>query len=105
MRVAPDCRQSQTARHEQLPLTSTSHPPSNKKQSTVSCTQARGPATIAPLVTTPANNNRTEERLISCRQQPAPPPINAAKMSPRISISPEPVLAAHAPSPPATGSH
>jgi hypothetical protein len=41
---------------------------------------------------------------ISCRQ-PAPPPCDAAKMSPRISICPEPVLAVHAPSQPATGSH
>jgi hypothetical protein len=39
-----------------------------------------------------------------CRQQLAPPPRDAAKMSPRISISPEPVLADHAPSPPAAGS-
>jgi hypothetical protein len=39
------------------------------------------------------------------RQQPAPPPRDAAKMSPRISIGPEPVLADHAPSPPAAGSH
>ncbi len=37
--------------------------------------------------------------------QTAPPPRDAAKMSPRISIGPEPVLAAHAPSPPAAGSH
>jgi hypothetical protein len=55
--------------------------------------------------TFPANNNRPEERRTSCRQQPAPPPSDAAKMSPRISIGPEPVLAAHAPSPPAAGSH
>jgi hypothetical protein len=41
----------------------------------------------------------------SCRQQPAPPHRNAAKMSPRISIGPEPVLAVHALSPPAAGSH
>jgi hypothetical protein len=40
-----------------------------------------------------------------CRQQLAPPPRDAAKMSPRISIGPEPVLAAHAPSLPAAGSH
>jgi hypothetical protein len=39
------------------------------------------------------------------RQQPAPPPCNAAKMSPRISVGPEPFLDAHAPSPPAAGSH
>ena len=41
----------------------------------------------------------------SCRQQLAPPPRDAAKMSPRITIGPEPVLAAHSPSPPAAGSH
>jgi hypothetical protein len=42
---------------------------------------------------------------MSCRQKSAPSPRDAAKMSPRISIGPEPVLAAHAPSPPAAGSH
>jgi hypothetical protein len=42
---------------------------------------------------------------MSCRQQTAPPLRDAAKMSPRISIGPEPVLAAYAPSPPAAGSH
>jgi hypothetical protein len=42
---------------------------------------------------------------MSCRQQLAPPLINAAKMSPRISICQEPVLADHAQSPPAAGSH
>ena len=41
-----------------------------------------------------------QEGWMSCRQQPAPPPHDAAKMSPRISTGPEPVLAAHAPSPP-----
>jgi hypothetical protein len=45
------------------------------------------------------------EETESCRQQPAPPPRDAAKMSPRIIIGPEPVLAAHTPSPPAAGSH
>jgi len=39
------------------------------------------------------------------RQQSAPPPRDAAKMSPRIRIGTEPVLAAHAPSPPAAVSH
>jgi hypothetical protein len=57
-------------------------------------TDAR-PADVAPHATPPANNNRTWERRMSCRQQPAPPPRDAAKMSPRISIGPEPVLAAH----------
>jgi hypothetical protein len=42
---------------------------------------------------------------MSCCQQQAPPPCDAAKMSPRIIIGPEPVLAVHAPSPPAAGSH
>jgi hypothetical protein len=64
------------------------------------------PAAAAPHDTSPANNNRSEERRISCCQQLAPPPCDAAKMSPRhISICSEPVLAAHAPSPPAAGSH
>ena len=86
-------------------------PPSNKKQSTGSCAPARGrgpepaqdrcaaphgrlraqpgpapaadrPAAAAPHDTSPANNNRPEERRTSCRQQPAPPPRDAAKMSP-----------------------
>ena len=42
---------------------------------------------------------------MSCRQQTGPPPCDAVKMSPRINIGPEPVLAAHAPSPPAVDSH
>jgi hypothetical protein len=107
---------------------------SNKTQSTASCAPARGrrpapaqdrraaphgrrraapgprprrrpPRRRSPTRhdTTPAN--RTEERRMSCHQQPAPPPRDAAKMSPRISIGPEPVLAAHAPPPPAAVSH
>jgi hypothetical protein len=63
------------------------------------------PAAAAPHDTSPANNNRPEEMRTSCCQQFAPPPIGAAKMSIRISIGPEPVLAANAPSPPAAGSH
>jgi hypothetical protein len=66
---------------------------------------AARPADTVPHDTSPANNNRPEEMRTSCSQQPAPPPRDAAKMSPRISIGPEPVLAAHAPSPPAAGSH
>ena len=62
------------------------------------------PAVAAPHDTSPSNNNRTEERKISCHQQPAPPPCDAAKMSPHISICPEPVLATHAQSPTAAGS-
>jgi hypothetical protein len=57
---------------------------------------AARPADAAPDDTFPANNNRPEEMRTSCRQQPAPPPRDAAKMSPRISIGPEPVLAVHA---------
>ena len=53
----------------------------------------------------PTSKKKKEERRISCRQQLAPPPCDAAKMSPRISIGPEPVLAAHAQSPSAAGSH
>jgi hypothetical protein len=66
---------------------------------------ASRPASAAPHDTSSANNNRQEEMRTSCHQQQAPPLIDAAKMSPRISISPEPVLATHAPSPPAAGSH
>jgi hypothetical protein len=66
---------------------------------------AARPAAATPHSTPPANNNRMEGRQMSCRQQPTPPPCDAAKMSPRISIGPEPVLVAHAPSPPAAGSH
>ena len=50
------------------------------------------PAAAAPHYTSPVNNNRQEERRTSCRQQPAPPQRDAAKMSPRISICPEPVI-------------
>jgi hypothetical protein len=42
MRAAPDCRPTQTARHDQQTRTSTSTPPSNKIQSTVICSPARG---------------------------------------------------------------
>jgi hypothetical protein len=56
------------------------------------------PAATTPHATPPANNNRMAGRQMSCPQQPAPPPRDAAKMSPRISIGPEPFLAADAPS-------
>ncbi len=46
------------------------------------------PAAAAPHDTSPANNNRTKARRTSCRQQQAPPLRDAAKMSPRISITP-----------------
>ena len=81
MRAAPDCRPPPTARHVSPPRSSTSHPP--QQQDAVHRELRPGPA--------PA-----QERRISCRQQPAPPPRDAAKMSPRIIIGPEPVLAAHA---------
>ncbi len=61
---------------------------------------AARPAAAAPHDTSLANNNRTKGRRISCRQKPTPPPRDATEMSPRINIGPEPVLAAHAPSPP-----
>jgi hypothetical protein len=67
------------------------------------------PAAARPAATTHdtprANNNRMAGRQMSCRQQTAPPPCDAAKMSPSISSCPETVLAVHAPSPPAAGSH
>ena len=53
---------------------------------------AARPAAAAPHDTSPDNNNRPEEMRTSCRQQPAPPLRDAAKMSPRISICPEPVI-------------
>ena len=135
MRAAPDCRPTQTAWHAQPPRTSTSHPPqqqdtvhsligpgtgkgaSDEAGPPCCATRpasglARGPppSPTAPfphphMPRTPSNNNRMEEGQMSCRQQQAPPPRDAAKMSPHISIGPEPVLAAHAPSPPAAGSH
>jgi hypothetical protein len=52
-----------------------------------------------------SHNDRMAGRRMSCRQQTAPPLLATAKMSLRISIGPEPVLAAHAPSPSAAGSH
>jgi len=66
--------------------------------------RAQPPPTPAPGVpppqphTTrpPTTTTRPEERRTSCRQQPAPPQRDAAKMSPRISIGPETVLADHA---------
>jgi len=57
---------------------------------------AARPAAAAPHDTSPANNNRSEEMRTSCRQQLAPPPSDEVKMSPRISIGPDPVLVAHA---------
>ena len=42
---------------------------------------------------------------MSCHQQTAPPQRDTVKMSPHISLCPETVLAAHAPSPPAAGRH
>jgi hypothetical protein len=41
---------------------------------------AARPAAVASHATPPANINRTEESRMSCRQQPAPPPRDAAKM-------------------------
>ncbi len=68
--------------------------------------RARGPPPPQPAPQTqphttrpPDNNNRMEEGRMSCRQQPAPPHSNAAKMSPHITIDPQSVLADHAPSP------
>ena len=132
MRAAPDCRPPPTARHASQPRSSsTSHPPQQqdavhrelrpgtgkgartgagplrraKRPAAGPAPAAARPAAAAPHDTFPANNNRPEEMRTSYRQQPAPPPRDAAKMSPRISIGPEPVLTANAPSPPAAGSH
>jgi hypothetical protein len=115
-----------------IPAPATAIPPSNKTQSTVSCAPALGrrladrlaaphgrrrassgprprhspPHSRSPTrhYTPPANNNRTEERRMACHQQPAPPPSDTSKMSRSISIGQEPVLADHAPPPPAAGS-
>jgi hypothetical protein len=66
---------------------------------------AARPAPPAPHDTLPLQQQQDGRRgRMSCRQQPAPPQRDAAKM-PRISIGPEPVLASHAPSPPASGNH
>ena len=131
MRAAPDCRPPPTARHASQPRSSsTRHPPqqqdgvhrelhpgtgkgaragagplhATRPAAGPAPADAR-PATAAPHDTSPDNNNRPEEMRTSCRQQPAPPPRDAAKMSLRISIGPEPVLAVHAQSPPAAGNH
>jgi hypothetical protein len=107
MRATPDCRPPLTARHASQPRSSsTSHPP--QQQDTVhrelhpgtgkgaragagplhATRPAAGPApadarpaTAAPHDTSPDNNNRPEEMRTSCRQQPAPPQRDAAKMS------------------------
>ena len=57
-----------------------------------------------PPATSRTHDNWMAARQTSCCQQTAPPPRDAAKMSPHIRIGPEPVLAAHARSPPAAGS-
>jgi len=59
------------------------------------------PRRTRPLPTTTG----WRERQMPRRQQPAPPPRDTAKMSPRINIGPDPVLAAHDPSPPAADRH
>lgn len=56
-----------------------------------------------PPATSRTHDNWMAARQTSCCQQTAPPPRDAAKMSPHIRIGPEPVLAAHARSPPAAG--
>ena len=63
--------------------------------------------------TSNTHDNWMDARQTSCRWRQDRPPVSklplhsstAAKMSPHIRIGPEPVLAAHAPSPPAAGSH
>ena len=130
MSAASDCRPPPTARHASQPRTAPATPSNKRTQYTAATLHGKGgqrrrrtaaprhtagcgprpcsapaaprPATAAPHDTSPA---RPEERRTSCRQQPAPPPRDAAKMSPHISIGPQPVLAAHAQSQPAAGSH
>jgi hypothetical protein len=121
MKAGPDCRPPPTVWHAQQPRTSTKNPPATRlspqgaasrhgeggqrrrRTAAIRHTAGRGPrpgpapaaarpAATAPHDTSPANNNRPEERRISCCQQPAPPPRDAAKISPHISIGPEPVL-------------
>jgi len=83
MRAASDCTPSR--------LNPTRHVPRQQQQ-------AGGNEDIVSSATGPGGTKHSQSHK-------APPPRDAAKMSPRISIGPEPVLAAHAPSPPAAGSH
>jgi hypothetical protein len=127
MRVAPNCRPPPTARHVLQPRSSTTPPPPVTRRSPQGASPRHGeggqlgcrtvaqrhkaccglqpgpvvdlPATAAPHDTSPANNNRPEEMRTSCCQQPAPPQCDAAKMSPHISICPDPVLASPCPVP------
>ena len=127
MRAALDCRPPPTARHASQPRTSTSHPPQRqnavhrelrpgmgkganagagplRRATRPAAGRARPPpppppAPPPPPHTTrpPTTTTRPEERRTSCRQQPAPPQRDAAKMSPRISIGPEPAAGSHCP--------
>jgi hypothetical protein len=133
MRAASDCRPPPTARHASQTRIAPATPPAKGRSPLLQpCTGKVASAGAGPLrrATRPAagharappppppaqppqphttrpppTTTRPEERRTSCRHQPAPPPRDAAKMSPRISIGPEPVLAAHAPFPPSAGSH
>jgi hypothetical protein len=62
----------------------------------------RGPHATSPAPTT---TGWQEDRCPVVSKRPIHSSRAAAKMSQRILIGPEPVLAAHAPSPPAAGSH
>ena len=86
MRAASDCRPPQTAWHASQPSSSTRQPPQQKEAVHGELHPGKGKGT-------------------SCCQQQAPPQRDAAKMSPHISIGLQPVLAAHAQSQPAAGSH
>ena len=133
MRAASDCRQPPTVWHASSPAPHQPPPPAKGRSPQLRpCTgkvasagsgplrcatrpvagHARAPPPPAPAqppqphtTRPPPTTTRQEERRTSCRQQPAPPQRYAAKMSPRISIGPEPVLAAHAPFPSSAGSH
>ena len=108
MRAASDCRPPPTARHASPPRSSTSHPPSNKTKSTGSCAPARGrgpasaqdrraaphvrlqaapgprPSRRPPRRRSPTRHVPRQQQRVggreSRRQQPAPPPRDAAKM-------------------------
>ena len=125
------CRQPLTEQHALQSRSSTSHTPQQKDtvHRELRPGKGRGPALAQDCCTTPHGLVRTSpvprsrrrpprsrrptrhvprqqqrEMRTSCRQQPAPPLRDAAKMTPRISIGPEPVLAAQYLSCPVTSS-
>jgi hypothetical protein len=74
MRAAPDCRPPLTAWHASTPRTSTSHPPSNKMQSTGSCAPARGRGPAPAQDRRAAPHGRLRAAPGASRPPPPPPP-------------------------------